>query len=105
MLLLAVMKFESTHPELAFYALLGPWHTRIRLWSTARNAPPSPRLHPADGQDSPRYLLAQVVYAEALESAGMHAEAVRTKREAEGKLRVFYREQCAQCRITSMALH
>jgi tetratricopeptide (TPR) repeat protein len=57
------------------------------------------------GPDNPRYLLAQVEYAEALESAGMHAEAVQTKREAEGKLRVFYREQCTQCRITSIALH
>jgi len=57
------------------------------------------------GPESPRYLLAQVEYAEALESAGMHAEAVQTKFEAEGKLRVLYKEQCTRCRITSMALH
>lgn len=57
------------------------------------------------GPDNPRYLLAQVEYAEALRSAGMHAEAVQTKREAEEKLRAFYRDQCTQCRITSMALH
>jgi tetratricopeptide (TPR) repeat protein len=57
------------------------------------------------GVGSPRYLLAQVAYADALNSAGMHALSVQTRAEAEQKLRGLYKEQCTQCRITALALH
>jgi tetratricopeptide (TPR) repeat protein len=57
------------------------------------------------GARNPRYLLAQVAYAQALDSAGMHALAVQTKAEAEQKLKVIYQEQCTECRITALALH
>lgn len=57
------------------------------------------------GVGNPRYLLAQVAYAEALDSAGMHAQAVQTKANAEQKLSDLYKEQCVQCRITTLALH
>jgi len=57
------------------------------------------------GVGNPRYLLAQVAYAEALDSAGMHAESVQTRTDAEQKLRVMYKQQCTQCRITAVALH
>jgi tetratricopeptide (TPR) repeat protein len=57
------------------------------------------------GTGNPRYLLAQVAYAEALDSAGMHDQANQTRADAEQKLRGMYKEQCTQCRITSLALH
>jgi tetratricopeptide (TPR) repeat protein len=57
------------------------------------------------GVGNPRYLLAQVAYADALNSAGMHALSVQTRAEAEQKLRGLYKEQCTQCRITALALH
>jgi tetratricopeptide (TPR) repeat protein len=52
-----------------------------------------------------RYLVAQVEYAQALKSAGMKAEAARTKLEAESEIRSLFEEQCSQCRITAVALH
>jgi tetratricopeptide (TPR) repeat protein len=57
------------------------------------------------GAGNPRYLLAQVAYAEALDSAGMHDQAIQARADAEQKLRGLYKEQCTQCRITSLALH
>ncbi|MGB6687972.1 MAG: tetratricopeptide repeat protein [Terracidiphilus sp.] len=57
------------------------------------------------GTGNPRYLLAQVAYAEALDSAGMHEQAVQTRADAEQKLRIIYKEQCRQCRITALGLH
>jgi tetratricopeptide (TPR) repeat protein len=57
------------------------------------------------GTNNLRYLLAQVEYAQALKAAGMGVEAVQLKVDAETKLRVVYQEQCADCRITAMALH
>jgi len=56
------------------------------------------------GVNNPRYLLAQAAYAQALDAAGMRAQAVQTRADAEKKLRVMYKEQCTQCRITAMAL-
>jgi tetratricopeptide (TPR) repeat protein len=57
------------------------------------------------GIDNPRYLLAQLEYADALNSAGRRAEAAQIKDAAETRLRVFENQQCPQCRITAMALH
>ena len=57
------------------------------------------------GTGNPRYLLAQVAYAQALDAAGMRAQAVQTKADAEQKLRTIYKDQCTQCRITALALH
>jgi len=57
------------------------------------------------GAANPRNLLAQVAYAQALDSAGMHAQAVQTRADSEQKLEVIYKEQCMRCRITALALH
>jgi tetratricopeptide (TPR) repeat protein len=54
---------------------------------------------------NPRYLLAQVAYAQALDAAGMQAQAVQTRANAIQKLNAIYKEQCTPCRITSLALH
>jgi hypothetical protein len=47
---------------------------------------------------NPRYLSAQAAYSEALKSAGMRTATVETKAHAEQKLKLFYGEQCTQCR-------
>ena len=57
------------------------------------------------GTGSPRYLLAQVAYAQALDAAGMRAQAVQARADAEQKLSAIYKQQCTQCRITALALH
>jgi tetratricopeptide (TPR) repeat protein len=57
------------------------------------------------GAGNPRYLLAQVAYAQALDSAGMHTQAIQTRSDAEQKLKVIYKKQCTQCRVTALALH
>ncbi len=57
------------------------------------------------GTNNPRFLLAQVEYAQALESYGLRAEAIQIRSDAETKLKAFYQEQCVDCRITAMALH
>jgi tetratricopeptide (TPR) repeat protein len=57
------------------------------------------------GTSNPHYLLAQVAYAQALDSAGMHSEAAQTRADAEQKLRVIYKQQCTRCRITALALY
>lgn len=57
------------------------------------------------GTANPRYLLAQIAYSQALDAAGMHAQAAQTKADAEQRLRAIYKEQCTQCRITALALH
>ncbi|MGA7107897.1 MAG: tetratricopeptide repeat protein [Terracidiphilus sp.] len=54
---------------------------------------------------NPRYLLAKVAYAQALDAAGMHAQAAQTRGDAEQKLSAIYKEQCTQCRISALALH
>jgi len=56
------------------------------------------------GPNNLRYLVAQLEYAQALKSAGMKANAARTKLDAESQLKSIYKEQCSQCRITVMAL-
>jgi tetratricopeptide (TPR) repeat protein len=57
------------------------------------------------GGDNPRYFVAQIAYAQALDFAGMHAEAIQTRTDAEQKLTILYKEQCVQCRITALGLH
>ena len=54
---------------------------------------------------NPRYLLAKVAYVQALDAAGMHAQAAQTKGDAEQELSAIYKEQCTQCRISALALH
>jgi tetratricopeptide (TPR) repeat protein len=88
------------------YMLLGKAFLKSRNVSDALESMRRGRslLMQTVGIHNPQYLAAQVEYAEALKSAGMRAEAARTKAEAENELRSILKEQCWQCRITVMAL-
>jgi tetratricopeptide (TPR) repeat protein len=51
-----------------------------------------------------RYLGAQIVYAQALDSSGMHREAKQLRTAAQRALDTLYKGQCVQCRVSAIAL-
>ncbi len=55
------------------------------------------------GRQNPRYLLAELAYARALDAAGSHREAAQIKSAAEPQLKEIYRKQCAGCTVSAMA--
>jgi tetratricopeptide (TPR) repeat protein len=62
-------------------------------------------LGKTESPNNPHFLMAQIAYARALNSTGTRAEAGQIEASAEEKLRAYYQEQCARCRITALALH
>jgi hypothetical protein len=51
-----------------------------------------------------RYLEAQVAYAQALDSTGMHREAKQLRTGAQRALDSLYNDQCIHCRVSAAAL-
>lgn len=55
--------------------------------------------------NDPRYLTAELAYAQALDETGAHTEAAQMKSKAETLLDQFYSRQCAGCTVSAMAFH
>lgn len=55
--------------------------------------------------NNPRYLTAEIAYAEVLEQSGARTEAAQIKVKAEELLHAFYSSQCTDCTVSALAFH
>jgi tetratricopeptide (TPR) repeat protein len=56
------------------------------------------------GTGRARYLIAEMAYAEALDSSGMHSEALQIRTDAKRELDTIRRTPCLGCRVSAAAL-
>lgn len=56
------------------------------------------------GHRNPKYFAAQLAYSYVLDANGLHKEAVQAKAEAQQGIKEFYRDKCAGCLVSAIAL-